>query len=65
MGGPRRRGQTRGDNKGHTNWNHAWTDGWAGLRVWGGVKRRVVCPLSLLLLLRGLTLSAGCQKGRC
>lgn len=55
---------------GDNNWTQGWTDGWVGLRGgvgWGGVKRRVVCPLSLLLLLlllRGLTLSAGCQKGR-
>ncbi len=36
-------------------------DPWVG-RGMGGVKRRVACPLSLLLLLRGLTSSAGCQK---
>lgn len=46
-------------------WVGRW---WVGLRGWVGigVKRRVVCPLSLLLLLllRGLTWSAGCQKGK-
>lgn len=51
-------------------WGDRWVeitklDPWGQIKGLGGDQRRVVCPLSLLLLLlQGLNFSAGCQRGR-